>query len=45
MDVDVFYIRGRRKRRRRRRDPSIVKWEILFIRAFYRWFYRQIIKY
>jgi len=25
MDVDVFYIRGRRKRRRRRRDPSIVK--------------------
>jgi len=35
MDVDVFYIRGRR-RRRRRRDPSVVKWEILFIRAFYR---------
>jgi hypothetical protein len=24
---------------------SVVKWEILFIGAFYRWFYQWIIKY
>ena len=39
MDVDVFYLRGRK--RRRRSGSSIVKWGILFIEVFYRW----IIKY
>jgi hypothetical protein len=32
MDVDIFYIMGRR---RRRRGSSVVKWGILFIGAFY----------
>jgi hypothetical protein len=42
IDVDVFYLRVRRRRKGRRRSgSSIMKWGILFIEVFYRW----IIKY
>ena len=44
MDLDVFYIRGRRKKERKRRGSFDVKWKILFIKVFYQQFYRRIIK-
>jgi hypothetical protein len=45
MDVDIFYIRGRRRNKRGGEGSFVVKWGIIFIGIFYQMFYQWIIKY
>jgi hypothetical protein len=45
-DVSVFYIKGREKKKKKNRHVCYEMWDSsFFIRAFYRYFYRRIIKY